>query len=175
MAKVIPSMSLVILLSLPAFSDSIHFYTQDRAASPQYWNGKILSIANNLVVVRFRYRKQTETHSIHISRVLSIIFNDLEEHSYEIRLRPTIADSIPGDLARLRQIYFSRSLSNDDIKDAFGEIALRGTGNCFWARGNIVAYDPERSIYKVRIKMENGQEREISSEDCFGKIRLWVR
>ena len=161
-----------LFVSTSSSADSIHFDTANKENPKQWWYGKILKISDGYVIVQFQHENQVAKSRIHVSRILSIYFDDVVEHAYPIRLSKKIEEPIPGaDLKRLRRLY----LFTSDLKEDYPEVKMYGPSGNRSIKGNIENYDLEQQLMTIRVRSENGEEIVIEDAGLFEYIRAWVR
>jgi hypothetical protein len=161
-----------LFVSISSFADSIHFDTANKEIPEQWWHGKVLKISDGYVIVQFQHDKQVAKSRIHVSRILSIYFDDVVEHAYPIRLSQKVEEPIPGaDLRQLRRLY----LFTSDFKEDYPEVKMYGPSGNKSIKGNIENYDFEHQLITIRARSENGEEIIIEDAGLFEYIRAWVR
>ena len=160
-----------LVLSTRSYADRIHFNTANKNRPEQWWFGKVFSIADEYVTIEFRHEEQVVSSRVHVSRILSIYFDDSFEHAYPIYLSQKVEEPIPSNLQRLRRLY----LFSSDFEEDYPEVKMYGpTGNRS-IKGNIEKYNLEQKIMAIRVKGEDGQEVVIEDVELFEYIRAWVR
>lgn len=153
------------------FGDTIHFNTASAEQPEQWWYGKVQKIWDNYVYVQFRHRDDVAEHRIHVSRVLSIYFNDCLEHAYPISLSEKVEEPIPSNLLKLRRLY----LFTNYLEDDFPQLQIYGPPGNMSLRGNIVKFDLEQKIMTIRARTKSGEEFVIEDSELMKHIRAWVR
>ena len=153
------------------FGDTIHFNTASTEKPEQWWYGKVHKIRANYDNLQFRHSDDLAEHRIHVSRILSIYFDDSLEHAYPIRLSKKVAEPIPSNLLKLRRLY----LFTNYLEDDFPQLKIYGPAGNMSLRGNIVKFDLEQKIMAIRARSKSGEELVIEDSELMKHIRAWVR
>jgi hypothetical protein len=169
-------MALVIMeyffISTSSYADSIHFNTANRKNPEQWWYGKVLNISDEYVIVQFQHKERIARYHIHVSRILSLYFDDSVEHAYPIRLSKKVEEPISSaDIKQLRRLY----LFTSDFEEDYPEVRMYGPPGNRSIKGNIEKYDREQKIMIIRAKNENDKGIVIEDAGLFEYIRAWVR
>jgi hypothetical protein len=153
------------------FGDNIHFDTASTEQLEQWWYGKVLRISDNHVHVRFRHKGHVAIHRIHVSRILSIYFDDSVEHAYPILLSKKVEEPIPSNLLKLRRLYLFTNYLGDD----FPQLKIYGPVGNRSIRGNIIEFNLAQKMMKIRARFKSGKEEFIEDSELIKHIRAWVR
>ena len=162
-----------ILLSVNLQADSIHFITDNTEVPAQTWHGEVLTIANDSVRVRFTHQGEPSEYIIHVSRILSIYFDNNYEHTFPIRLRPTVSRAIPGNLTKLRRLYLFRF--NENIDEEFDQIKIYGPHGNRSIKANIIKLDKAQRIFIIKTKTRTLEIKNVEGWELSEYIRAWVR
>ena len=132
------------------FADWIHFVTGETEDTAQKWFGEVLSIENDSVKVRFTYKNDTAIHTIHVSRILSIYFDNNFQHTFPIRFKSIISTSVPSNLQELRRLYLFRHKEN--INEELPEVKIYGPRGNTSLKANIIKYHKESKIFIIKAR-----------------------
>lgn len=152
-------------------ADTIHFDTGNKDQPKQWWFGKILKIENDFVYIKFMHHDNYSVYKIHVSRILSIYFDDSYEHIYPINLSGRIEQALPANLDRLRKLY----LFTNDIEDDFPQLKVYGPSGNKSLKGNIIKFDSSKNLIAIHVKSKNGNKITVDDSDLISYLRSWVR
>lgn len=155
-------------------ADTIHFITGEDEESAQKWFGKVLMISDDSVKVWFEHKNEGGEYSIHITKIKSIYFDEVYEHTYPIQLSPHIKSSIKGDLRRLRTIYIKQSVTKEIFLDKFPKTKIYGSPMYYFFDGNITEYYRNKGMI-IDAETIDHPRITFNDERLIQLIRGWVR